>query len=234
MTNSPDPYKALFLEPGCSLDDIKRAYRDLVKVFHPDLCSNSVQKNAFASIQNAYELIGTAEKKQAYDQRDRVPVSTGPAPAGYKPPPPKRAHRKGSAAAENPKSQQSRKWAEQNAAPYEWHQDGYRYRPKSMDERFKAKSLFLRIRMTAGQLEQFQRHLRSYTTDPSVNYAFNHFFVQQRTRFGDTLSGNNVYSFAFLGTRKEIQFIHRDAALFGVIQAEGHKADEFTRDFAKC
>ncbi len=54
MTN--DPYRTLGLEPGASLDDVKRAYRRLAKRYHPDAAGEQATER-FLAIHVAYEAI---------------------------------------------------------------------------------------------------------------------------------------------------------------------------------
>lgn len=63
-----DYYQILGLSSGCSQDEIKTAYRKLARDSHPDSCGNEDSSN-FRSIQEAYETIGTVEKREAYDRQ---------------------------------------------------------------------------------------------------------------------------------------------------------------------
>src|SRR5947208_13566799 len=61
-----DCYKTLELEPGASSDEIKRSYRELVKVWHPDRFAGNqrLQQKAqekLKQINLAYERICTAK-----------------------------------------------------------------------------------------------------------------------------------------------------------------------------
>src|SRR4249919_1357035 len=61
MAIDPDPYRTLGLARGASIDEIKRAYRRLAKIHHPDAAG---EKNVprFLAIQTAYEqLAGGAD-----------------------------------------------------------------------------------------------------------------------------------------------------------------------------
>jgi len=61
MAIDPDPYRTLGLARGASIDEIKRAYRRLAKIHHPDAAG---EKNVprFLAIQAAYEqLAGGAD-----------------------------------------------------------------------------------------------------------------------------------------------------------------------------
>jgi hypothetical protein len=59
MTAASDPYRVLGLEPGASQAEIKRAYRRLAKILHPDSAGER-SLPAFLAVQDAYErLTGT-------------------------------------------------------------------------------------------------------------------------------------------------------------------------------
>ncbi len=59
MALDPDPYRILELKPGATLDEVRRAYRRLAKVHHPDAAGEAALPR-FLAIQAAYEqlLIG--------------------------------------------------------------------------------------------------------------------------------------------------------------------------------
>src|SRR6187551_1210772 len=58
MAVEPDPYRTLGLKRGATADEIKRAYRRLAKINHPDAAGPSALPR-FLAIQAAYEqLIG--------------------------------------------------------------------------------------------------------------------------------------------------------------------------------
>ena len=64
-----DLYEVLGLSKGASEEEIKKAYRKLVKKYHPDL--NPGDKEAEAAMKEvnaAYEILSDAEKKAKYDQ----------------------------------------------------------------------------------------------------------------------------------------------------------------------
>ena len=56
MPIEPDPYRTLGLTRGASLDEVKRAYRRLAKVNHPD-AAGPAALSRFLAIQAAYELL---------------------------------------------------------------------------------------------------------------------------------------------------------------------------------
>ena len=69
MADKKDFYEALGLEKSASEEEIKKAFRQQAKKYHPDL--NSGDKNAearFKEINEAYEVLSDADKKARYDQ----------------------------------------------------------------------------------------------------------------------------------------------------------------------
>ncbi len=68
MSKVKDYYKTLSISKSSSKDEIKKAYRDLARKYHPDL--NPDNKNAeekFKEIQEAYEVLYDDQKRQQYD-----------------------------------------------------------------------------------------------------------------------------------------------------------------------
>lgn len=62
-------YDTLDLNPGASQEEIKHAYRRLVKQFHPDSNSETADHEQTIRINAAYEVLGDAQKRQDYDQQ---------------------------------------------------------------------------------------------------------------------------------------------------------------------
>lgn len=66
---SDDYYKTLGVAKTASADEIRKAYRKLARVNHPDAKPNDPQAaERFKNIQEAYDVLNDAEKRKMYDQ----------------------------------------------------------------------------------------------------------------------------------------------------------------------
>lgn len=68
----PEPityYERLGLKPAASVQDIRRAYRDLSKLYHPDTTKleSAVAIPKFQALNEAYATLSSPEKRFAYD-----------------------------------------------------------------------------------------------------------------------------------------------------------------------
>jgi DnaJ-class molecular chaperone len=69
MTVADNPYKTLGVSQTATQDEIKLAYRNLAKKYHPDLNpGNKSKETTFKKISAAYELIGTPEMRTKFDR----------------------------------------------------------------------------------------------------------------------------------------------------------------------
>lgn len=71
--SSPSPtfYELLQLPPHVGLSDIKDAYRQLVRKYHPDVCPPDQSEEStrrFIEIQEAYETLSDPRRRAIYDQ----------------------------------------------------------------------------------------------------------------------------------------------------------------------
>jgi curved DNA-binding protein CbpA len=84
---SSDPYKTLGVAPGASDDEIRKAYRRLVKEYHPDHNNGSEEsERRFEEVQDAYAKIREL-RSAAPGASTTTPPRTGPRRS---PPPPPR------------------------------------------------------------------------------------------------------------------------------------------------
>jgi DnaJ-class molecular chaperone len=64
-----DPYEVLGVVKSASAAEIKKAYRQLAKKYHPDRNKNDPKAAArFSEINSAYEIVGDEEKKAKFDR----------------------------------------------------------------------------------------------------------------------------------------------------------------------
>ena len=63
-----DPYEVLGLAKSASAAEVKSAFRKLAKKFHPDQSKEPRAKERFAEIGSAYEIVGDAAKRAAFDR----------------------------------------------------------------------------------------------------------------------------------------------------------------------
>jgi curved DNA-binding protein len=68
-TDFKDYYAILGVSKSASAEDIKRAYRKLARKYHPDMNPGDTTAEArFKEVNEAYEVLSDAEKRQKYDQ----------------------------------------------------------------------------------------------------------------------------------------------------------------------
>jgi curved DNA-binding protein CbpA len=67
MTNGPDPYKILQVDPEAEDEVIQAAYRRLAQKYHPDRATGSDAVERMVAINAAWELIGEPDRRRTYD-----------------------------------------------------------------------------------------------------------------------------------------------------------------------
>ena len=69
MADKRDYYEVLGLKKGASADEIKKAYRQMAKKYHPDLNPGDKEAEAkFKECNEAYEVLSDDDKRSRYDQ----------------------------------------------------------------------------------------------------------------------------------------------------------------------
>ncbi len=69
MADKRDYYEVLGLNKGADDSQIKRAYRQLAKKYHPDMNPGDAEAEAkFKEVNEAYAVLSDADKKAKYDQ----------------------------------------------------------------------------------------------------------------------------------------------------------------------
>ena len=68
MADKRDYYEVLGISRSASQDDIKKAFRDLARQYHPDVNKAADAEERFKEINEAYGVLSDTEKRAAYDR----------------------------------------------------------------------------------------------------------------------------------------------------------------------
>src|ERR671919_2636750 len=68
MADKRDYYQVLGIARTASADEIKRAYRQLARKYHPDVNKEPDAESRFKEATEAYEVLSDERKRQMYDQ----------------------------------------------------------------------------------------------------------------------------------------------------------------------
>src|SRR5215469_1248173 len=75
MAAKRDYYEILGVARSASEEDIKKAFRRLARQYHPDVNKEKGAEEHFKEINEAYEILGDAQKRAAYDRFGHAGVS---------------------------------------------------------------------------------------------------------------------------------------------------------------
>ena len=74
-----DPYRILGVPTTASLSDIKKAFRDLARVHHPDVDPNNPwAEDDFKEIAAAYDVLASEDRRAAYDRKAKTSGKAAP------------------------------------------------------------------------------------------------------------------------------------------------------------
>ena len=73
-----DHYTALGLNSTATLADIKKAFRQKASFYHPDKNAAPDAAAQFRAVQEAYDVLSDADKRQAYDDNRRRSLLDSP------------------------------------------------------------------------------------------------------------------------------------------------------------
>jgi molecular chaperone DnaJ len=68
MSNKRDYYEVLGVVKGASPEEIKKAYRQMARKYHPDVNKESGAEDKFKEVNEAYEILSDEQKRGMYDR----------------------------------------------------------------------------------------------------------------------------------------------------------------------
>lgn len=78
MADKRDYYEVLEVTRSASAEEIKRAYRQLARKYHPDVNKEPDAESRFKELSEAYEVLSDQRKRQMYDQFGHAGLRGGP------------------------------------------------------------------------------------------------------------------------------------------------------------
>ena len=84
MADKRDYYEVLGIQKNASEDEMKKAYRQMAKKYHPDLHPDDKEsEEKFKEVNEAYEVLSDPSKKERYDQFGHAGVDPSYGGGGY-------------------------------------------------------------------------------------------------------------------------------------------------------
>jgi molecular chaperone DnaJ len=80
MSNKRDYYEVLGVAKGASADEIKKAYRQMARKYHPDVSKEDGAEAKFKEVNEAYEVLADEQKRVMYDRFGHAGVGS---PSGF-------------------------------------------------------------------------------------------------------------------------------------------------------
>ena len=69
MADKRDYYEVLGVDKNADEKTIKKAYRNLARKYHPDVCDEEGAEDKFKEVSEAYAVLSDDEKRQRYVNR---------------------------------------------------------------------------------------------------------------------------------------------------------------------
>lgn len=83
MADKRDYYEVLGVSRAASAEEIKRAFRNLARRYHPDVNKAPDAEARFKEINEAYEILSDANKRKAYDTYGHEAAGAAAGPSGF-------------------------------------------------------------------------------------------------------------------------------------------------------
>ena len=78
MSDKRDYYEVLGVAKGSPPDELKKAYRQMARKYHPDVSDDPQAESKFKEVNEAYEILSDEQKRGMYDRFGHAGVSNSP------------------------------------------------------------------------------------------------------------------------------------------------------------